>query len=172
MLLSRCCCLRVDWAVPVPTGLSRCYYLGVDCAISVLTGLSLWPCLAADASERHRAGVDLMLRQLLLVMMECVCQSHEVVSRLGCACIRYRPPIICTYIQCYTITGTSRNLPVQFNAVYTRFLDSVDIKTYRKSTQRATWAHAWLCYPPILFLLFFLFILLHGHKVFTQKSAA
>ena len=47
--------------------------------------------VSAGASERHQAGVDLMLRQLLLVMIECACQPHEVVSRLGCACIRYRP---------------------------------------------------------------------------------
>ncbi|XP_037082194.1 brefeldin A-inhibited guanine nucleotide-exchange protein 3-like [Pollicipes pollicipes] len=47
--------------------------------------------LPADASERQRAGAQLMMRQLLLVMIECVCQPHEVISRLGCACIRYRP---------------------------------------------------------------------------------
>ncbi|XP_037082195.1 brefeldin A-inhibited guanine nucleotide-exchange protein 3-like [Pollicipes pollicipes] len=45
--------------------------------------------LPADASERQRAGAQLMMRQLLLVMIECVCQPHEVISRLGCACIRH-----------------------------------------------------------------------------------
>ncbi|XP_076307697.1 LOW QUALITY PROTEIN: brefeldin A-inhibited guanine nucleotide-exchange protein 3 [Tachypleus tridentatus] len=34
-------------------------------------------------------GVSLMLQQLLLVLTECIAQSKETISRLGCACIRH-----------------------------------------------------------------------------------
>ncbi|XP_043191438.1 brefeldin A-inhibited guanine nucleotide-exchange protein 3-like [Amphibalanus amphitrite] len=65
------------------TNFKQCGGMATDLVVFYLTRVP------AGASERHQAGVDLMLRQLLLVMIECACQPHEVVSRLGCACIRH-----------------------------------------------------------------------------------
>ncbi|XP_037082193.1 brefeldin A-inhibited guanine nucleotide-exchange protein 3-like [Pollicipes pollicipes] len=62
--------------------------------------------LPADASERQRAGAQLMMRQLLLVMIECVCQPHEVISRLGCACISRQSAASSLPTACRSVGGT------------------------------------------------------------------
>lgn len=39
--------------------------------------------------------LELMLKQLFDVLNECVAQPTEVISRLGCSCIRYMLSLCC-----------------------------------------------------------------------------
>ncbi|XP_046405397.1 brefeldin A-inhibited guanine nucleotide-exchange protein 3 [Ischnura elegans] len=45
--------------------------------------------LHGNKNLKLKQGSTLMVRQLLLVMVECVVQSTESIARLGCACIRH-----------------------------------------------------------------------------------
>lgn len=48
--------------------------------------------LILDNDETSMCLRELMLKQLLDILTECVAQPVEIISRLGCSCIRYGNP--------------------------------------------------------------------------------
>jgi hypothetical protein len=38
--------------------------------------------------ELERKGAVLMVQQMLIVLVECIAQSNELIARLGCSCFR------------------------------------------------------------------------------------
>lgn len=62
----------------------QCCGLATELVVEYLEGLS-----ASGAAVSQVRGLTLMVHQLLLVLAECIAQPVEVVSRLGCACIRH-----------------------------------------------------------------------------------
>lgn len=57
-------------------------------ALAFLTNFHLQCFLIDIENDRSEYG-NLMLKQLVLVMVECVVQPVESIARLGCACLRY-----------------------------------------------------------------------------------
>ncbi|KAL6418361.1 hypothetical protein ACFW04_012187 [Cataglyphis niger] len=64
----------------------QCCGLTTDLVVDYLTHLQGPEVVRNDA---YLPATTLMLKQLLLVMAECVVQSTESIARLGCACIRH-----------------------------------------------------------------------------------
>ncbi|XP_076679931.1 brefeldin A-inhibited guanine nucleotide-exchange protein 3 isoform X2 [Andrena cerasifolii] len=64
----------------------QCCGLTTDLVVDYLTHLQGPEVMRNDA---HQPATTLMLKQLLLVMAECVVQPTESIARLGCACIRH-----------------------------------------------------------------------------------
>ncbi|KMQ96975.1 brefeldin a-inhibited guanine nucleotide-exchange protein 3, partial [Lasius niger] len=64
----------------------QCCGLTTDLVVDYLTHLQ-GPEVARN--DAYLPATTLMLKQLLLVMAECVVQSTESIARLGCACIRH-----------------------------------------------------------------------------------
>ncbi|XP_012218258.2 brefeldin A-inhibited guanine nucleotide-exchange protein 3 [Linepithema humile] len=64
----------------------QCCGLTTDLVVDYLTHLQGPEVVRNDA---HLPATTLMLKQLLLVMAECVVQPTESIARLGCACIRH-----------------------------------------------------------------------------------
>ena len=54
----------------------------------VITAVIFTWCSLFEGVVEQQAAVGFMLKQLLCVLIECVAQSNEALSRLGCACIR------------------------------------------------------------------------------------
>ncbi|XP_077540240.1 brefeldin A-inhibited guanine nucleotide-exchange protein 3 isoform X1 [Haemaphysalis longicornis] len=61
----------------------QCCGLATELVVEYLEALS------ASGTVDQVRGLTLMVHQLLLVLAECIAQPVEVVSRLGCACIRH-----------------------------------------------------------------------------------
>lgn len=53
--------------------------------LTVDTYISL---VIVGSSEEVSRSVELMLRQLYSILVECISQPTEIISRLGCSCIR------------------------------------------------------------------------------------
>ncbi|GFR02809.1 brefeldin A-inhibited guanine nucleotide-exchange protein 3, partial [Trichonephila clavata] len=67
------------------TNFKQCCGLATDLIVDYIQHIS-------DTSPSKLSkgyGVNLMLQQLFLVLTECVAQPMEIISRLGCACIRH-----------------------------------------------------------------------------------
>ncbi|XP_017875514.1 brefeldin A-inhibited guanine nucleotide-exchange protein 3 isoform X2 [Ceratina calcarata] len=64
----------------------QCCGLTTDLVVDYLTHLQ-GP--EVDRNDAYLTATTLMLKQLLLVMAECVVQPTESIARLGCACIRH-----------------------------------------------------------------------------------
>lgn len=65
------------------TNFKQCCGLATELAVDYLIQLPF-----SETSTQGR-GIHLMVYQLFLVLTECIAQPAEVVSRLGCACIRH-----------------------------------------------------------------------------------
>ncbi|XP_071438715.1 brefeldin A-inhibited guanine nucleotide-exchange protein 3 [Hetaerina americana] len=61
----------------------QCCGLTTDLVVEYLSSLR------GNKNPKLNQGSTLMVKQLLLVMVECVVQSTESIARLGCACIRH-----------------------------------------------------------------------------------
>ncbi|KAG1677896.1 Brefeldin A-inhibited guanine nucleotide-exchange protein 3 [Nymphon striatum] len=59
----------------------QCCGLATDLVVEYITKLS--------ENNFNVNGIQLMLQQLFIIMNECISQPTEVISRLGCACIRH-----------------------------------------------------------------------------------
>ncbi|XP_055950997.1 brefeldin A-inhibited guanine nucleotide-exchange protein 3-like isoform X2 [Argiope bruennichi] len=67
------------------TNFKQCCGLATDLVVDYIQYVS-----DTSPSKLSRGiGVNLMLEQLFLVLTECVAQPMEIISRLGCACIRH-----------------------------------------------------------------------------------
>ncbi|CAN7988152.1 unnamed protein product [Ixodes hexagonus] len=65
------------------TNFKQCCGLATELVVDYLTQLS------ASGALCEVRGLQLMVHQLFLVLTECIAQPAEVISRLGCACIRH-----------------------------------------------------------------------------------
>ncbi|XP_040062115.1 brefeldin A-inhibited guanine nucleotide-exchange protein 3 [Ixodes scapularis] len=65
------------------TNFKQCCGLATELVVDYLTQLS------ASGTMCQVQGLHLMVHQLFLVLTECIAQPAEVISRLGCACIRH-----------------------------------------------------------------------------------
>ncbi|KAG8200080.1 hypothetical protein JTE90_001936 [Oedothorax gibbosus] len=67
------------------TNFKQCCGLATDLIVDYIQYISDLSSTQLDKEY----GVNLMLQQLFLVLTECVAQPTEIISRLGCACIRH-----------------------------------------------------------------------------------
>ncbi|XP_054716947.1 brefeldin A-inhibited guanine nucleotide-exchange protein 3-like [Uloborus diversus] len=67
------------------TNFKQCCGLATDLIVDYIQNLSE---LSTNLLSK-RSGAFMMIQQLFLVLTECIAQPMEVISRLGCACIRH-----------------------------------------------------------------------------------